>query len=85
MEADLVQLLRSTRISRRAESSASLTTCSLCLSVQYGSEWLEAEHVIREMRSYELESPPHLHSGVCDSCAESIFARRLELAEPVAA
>ena len=85
MEADLVQLLRSSRISGRAESSADLTTCSLCLRVRRGSRWLEAEQVIGEIRSYDLPTPPHLHSGVCDSCAESIFARRLELSEPVAA
>lgn len=85
MEADLVQLLRSTRESRQAESPANLTTCSLCLRVRRGSQWLEAEHVIREIRSYELAAPPHLQAGVCDSCAESIFARRIELSEPLAA
>jgi hypothetical protein len=54
-----------------------LISCSLCLRVLRGSEWLEAERVIREMRSYELETSPRLHGGVCEVCAESIFARRI--------
>jgi len=40
------------------------------------SEWLEAKQVIREIRYYELESPPRLRPGVCDLCAESILDRR---------
>jgi hypothetical protein len=54
-----------------------LVTCSLCLRVRRGSEWREAEQVIRELRSYELEAPPRLHSAVCEVCAESIFTRRV--------
>ena len=42
-----------------------------------GSEWREAEHVIRELRWFELEAPPRLHSAVCEVCAESIFSRRV--------
>jgi hypothetical protein len=45
--------------------------------VRQGSEWREAEQVIRELRSYELEAPPRLHSAVCEVCAESIFSRRV--------
>ena len=54
-----------------------LTTCSICLDVLRGSDWLEAEHVIREIRSYELAEPPRLGCAVCDSCAEAIARRRL--------
>lgn len=53
-----------------------LTTCPLCLRVRRGSEWTEAERVIREIRSFELEAPPRLASAVCENCAESIFRRR---------
>jgi len=53
--------------------------------VRRGSEWLEAEQFIRETRSYELDAPPRLHSGVCDLCAESIFSRRAQVDEPIAA
>jgi hypothetical protein len=81
MNRDLIQRLRT-----RQDSSAELVTCSLCLRVRRGRNWLEAERVISELRSFELASPPSLQPGVCDDCAESIFARRARRAEePVAA
>jgi hypothetical protein len=81
MNRDLIQRLRT-----RPDSPADLVTCSLCLRVRRGSEWTEAERVIRELRSFELDSPPHLQAGVCDDCAEAILARRARIAEePVAA
>jgi hypothetical protein len=67
------------------KSPMSLITCSICLRVHRGSEWTEAERVIREMRSYELDAPPRLQPGVCDDCAESIFSRRADDREPIAA
>jgi hypothetical protein len=85
MDVDLDQLLRFRRPLGKMESRADLITCSLCLRVLRGSEWIEAEHVISEIRSYELEAPPRLHAGVCDFCAESIFSRRTRVGEPVAA
>jgi hypothetical protein len=84
MDVDLVQLLRLPR-KPSTESRTDLIACSICLRVLRGSEWVEAERVIREVRSYELEDPPRLHSGVCDSCAEAIFSRRAQVREPVAA
>jgi hypothetical protein len=77
MGVDLLQHLRSRRTLRSTKPRADLVTCSLCLRVRRGSEWLDAEHVIRELRSYELEDPPRLHSAVCEVCAESIFSRRV--------
>lgn len=62
-----------------------LVTCSLCLRVHRGSAWLEAENVIRELRSYELAAPPRLKPGVCDPCAEAILGRRARVAEAIAA
>ena len=79
-----VQLSRLRRTSRRTESQTDLITCSICLRVLRGADWVDAEHVIREIRSYELETPPHLHDAVCEACADSIFSRRAEH-EPVAA
>jgi hypothetical protein len=84
MHTDLVQLPRFRRTPRQTESRNDLITCSLCLRVLRGADWLEAEHVIREIRSYELEALPHLRDAVCDDCAESIFSRRAQ-DEPVAA
>jgi NMD protein affecting ribosome stability and mRNA decay len=77
MGTDDFQLKRFRRGLRRTESRTDLVTCSLCLRVHRGSEWIEAEHVIRETRSFELEVPPRLHSAVCEVCAESIFSRRV--------
>jgi hypothetical protein len=85
MDVDLLQLLRFRRPLSQTESGTGLITCSLCLRVLRGSEWTEAERVIREIRSYDLEALPRLESAVCDSCAESIFSRRAHADEPVAA
>jgi hypothetical protein len=76
MNADPLQSLPSRRAARREESTIHLISCSVCLRVLRGSQWLEAERVIREIRSYELENPPRLASALCDICAESIFSRR---------
>jgi hypothetical protein len=85
MDADLVQLLRLRRPSRETGSPDHLVACSICLRVLRGSKWLDAEQVIRELRSYELESPPYLEPAVCEACAETIFARRVQSEDPVAA
>jgi hypothetical protein len=69
----------------RRHSHKRLTTCSVCLRVLRDGEWVEAEAVIREMRSYELEAPPRLQGSVCDDCADSIFSRRADLGTPLAA
>jgi hypothetical protein len=52
-----------------------LIVCSICLRVRRGSEWLDAEHVVREINSYDGELP-RLHGAVCDGCAEAISRRR---------
>jgi hypothetical protein len=85
VDADLLHHLRLRHTMRRTRSQNDLTTCSLCLRVLRGSEWIEAEHVIRWIRSYELESPPRQQSAVCDFCAESIFSRRASAAASIAA
>jgi hypothetical protein len=52
-----------------------LTACSICLRVRRGSEWFDAERVIRDIKSYDDELP-RLHGAVCDACAESISRHR---------
>lgn len=84
MAVDLIRLVQVRRPSRNTEPRTALITCSLCLRVLRDSEWIEAERVITEIRSYELEAPPRLQSAVCDACAESIWSRRLQ-SEDVAA
>lgn len=82
---DLVEHLRPRRATRQTESSGDLVTCSLCLRVLRGSEWVEAESVIRELRSFALQAPPRLQSAVCDHRAEAILSRRAQAAEAAAA
>ena len=67
------------------DAQLDLVTCSLCLRVRRGSEWMQAELVIRDTRSYELAAPPRLLPGVCEVCAESIFDRRMQIADAIAA
>jgi hypothetical protein len=81
---ELVQIVQFPRPSPQPESRTGLTTCSLCLRVLRGSEWIEAERVIREICSYELEAPPRLEPAVCELCAESIQSRGAQ-SEPLAA
>ena len=67
------------------DTQLDLVTCSLCLRVHRGSEWMQAELVIRDTRSYELAAPPRLLPGVCEVCAEPIFDRRMQIADAIAA
>lgn len=85
MYSDLVDSLRLRRTQRQRRSPDHLITCSLCLRVLRGSEWKDADQVIREIRSYELDALPRLDSAVCDVCAESIFSRRAQEGEAIAA
>jgi hypothetical protein len=61
-----------------------LIVCSICLRVRRGSEWLDAERVVRETRSYDGDLP-QLHGAVCDACAEAIARRRATPQEAMAA
>jgi hypothetical protein len=63
-------VLRSRLVRRR------LVTCSVCLHVHRDSQWVEAEQVILQTRSYELAAPPRLAAAVCDDCAATILRRR---------
>jgi hypothetical protein len=85
MYADLAELVRLEHTRRQWESRVELSACSLCLRVLRGSEWVEAERVIREIRSYELEAPPQLHAALCNFCVESVLSRRARRGEPLLA
>jgi hypothetical protein len=61
-----------------------LIACSICLRVRSSSVWLNAEHVIRDLKSYDDELP-RLHGAVCDDCAEAISRRRADGQNAVAA
>jgi hypothetical protein len=60
-----------------------LIACSICLRVRRGSEWLDAEHVIRDIKSYDGELP-RLHGSGYDDCAEAISHRRTDWQDAVA-
>jgi hypothetical protein len=84
LKGDPHRVTTPTRKDFAMDANLDLITCSLCLRVRRGSEWMDAERVIREIRSYELAAPPRLRSAVCDVCAESIFSGRMQ-DEPLAA
>ena len=62
-----------------------LAACSLCLRVRRGSAWVDAESVIRELRTYELRPLPRLEPAVCDDCLAAIVRRRAGPEEAIAA
>jgi hypothetical protein len=62
-----------------------LLACSPCVRVHSGSAWVEAEDVIRELRSYELPAAPRLRPDICDACVDAIFGGRARPAETIAA
>jgi hypothetical protein len=85
MHKVLHRVPRSRRRPYAAKSYDTLVTCSICLRVLDGSDWKEADQMIRELRSYELVTPPRLVAAICDLCTESILGRRAEEVEQVAA
>lgn len=60
-----------------------LATCSICLRVWRGSEWIDAEQAIIELRTFAHGEPVRLAPGLCDDCREELAERR-GLASPVA-
>ena len=70
---------------RSRQRHTDLVTCSLCLRVRRGSDWVEAGDVIRELRSYEHSAAPRLQPGICEPCGELILDRRAHDAETIAA
>jgi hypothetical protein len=61
---------------RRNSGQLSLIGCSRCLRVLRDDEWVEAETVIRELRSFEYEAPPRFEPVLCPICTLSIELRR---------
>lgn len=62
-----------------------LKACSVCLRVLQGSEWVEAEIVMRELRSFDFATAPRLKPALCDRCVRSLRERRARSVEPLAA
>ena len=53
-----------------------IVACSRCLRVQRDGGWVEAEEMIRVLRSFELVDAPKLLPGLCDHCLSAIDAKR---------
>jgi hypothetical protein len=62
--------------SLEAKGPLALTACSVCLRVWQDSEWIEPEAAIRQLRSFELATPPELRAGLCDRCVHSLEVYR---------
>jgi hypothetical protein len=58
--------------------SLTLRTCSICLHVLRAGNWVPAETIILEHRSFEGASPPSLQPALCTACTESIHRRRIQ-------
>ena len=69
--------------SEQAHHQQGLATCSICLRVLRGFEWIDAEQAIIELRTFTLGEPVRLAPGLCDDCREELAERR-GLASPVA-
>ena len=57
-----------------------ILACSICLRTQLHGDWLEAEDVIRELRTYEQPNPTRLLPALCGACETSIARRRSQAA-----
>jgi hypothetical protein len=69
--------------SARRNGQLSLIACSRCLRVLRDQEWAQAETVIRELRSFEYQGPPHFEPVLCPICTLSIQLRRAQARVPV--
>ena len=66
-------------------TSLTLSSCSVCLRVRWAGKWIEAETMIRELRSFERHSPPRFKPALCATCEEELYVRRLQIPDSLAA
>jgi hypothetical protein len=53
--------------------------CSRCLRVLRDGQWVRAERVIHELRSFEYDAPPHFAPVLCPVCTLAIAQARVPL------
>jgi len=70
-------------LTRRHGARLCLIACSRCLRVLRDEEWVEAETVICERRSFEYEEPPRFEPVLCPICTLSIQLRRAQTRVPL--
>ena len=58
LQGDSLRVKHNGRKDLAVNADRDLIACPLCLRVRRGSEWIEAEHVMRRTCAYELEAPP---------------------------
>jgi hypothetical protein len=84
-ESEDAPTLRLTVVSLEGDAPSALTACSVCLRVLHGSDWVDAETVIRELRSFDLATAPRLGPALCDRCVRPLRGRRARPEERLAA
>jgi hypothetical protein len=65
------------------DGALSLIACSRCLRVLRDQEWVHAETVIRDLRSFEYEVAPRFEPVLCPICTVSIHLRRVQARVPL--
>jgi hypothetical protein len=53
-----------------------LPACSICLRVLVAGSWIEADELIRSLRTFESPKAPRFSHGLCDLCANTRRERR---------
>ena len=53
-----------------------LVACSVCLRVQDGRAWLDADEVIRRLRTFDCDDVVRLRGAVCERCRTYLGHRR---------
>jgi len=53
-----------------------LPACSICLRVLVAGSWIEADELIRSLRTFELPKAPRFSNGLCDLCVNARRERR---------
>ena len=70
------------RLARRANR---LVACSVCLRVLDDGAWVEADHAIRHLRTFEHENVVRLGRALCDRCEMELRIRRQSAVDSLAA
>ena len=62
-----------------------LVACSVCLRVRVAGTWIEADELIRRLRTFEFDDVVRLSSALCERCEAELRLRRRIGSEELAA
>ena len=65
--------------------SPRLVVCSVCLRVHVDGAWMEADDLIRRLRTFELGDVVRLGGALCEPCETELRVRRHSDSEALAA